>query len=62
MEGGRRDGDAAKHVGFELEKGLRGARKRETDKNGDRKTEKPMLEMYKVKQYFPQPTVLFQKW
>lgn len=51
MEGGR-DRGAAKHVGFELERNLRGARKRATDKNGDRKRQKPMSEMWVVKQYF----------
>lgn len=45
---GERDRGAAKHVGFELGRSLRGARRRETDKNGDRTRQKPTSEMYKT--------------
>ena len=40
-----RDRGAAKHVGFELGRSLRGARRRETDTHGDRKRQKPMSQM-----------------
>lgn len=43
---GRREGDrdTAKHVGSELERSLKGAKKRETDKNGDRRTKKTLCQ------------------